>query len=261
MLGDHFDIHTGGVDHRTLHHINEIAQAEALLRSRGDNVRWVPWWLHNEFLIMRDGKMSKSTGSFVTLDDVVAEGIHPIAYRWFLLAAHYRSQIEFSMQKIAESGVALRRIIDRFARAGVVIDDSPISLDAFVAGGPIVAGGRDWAGELVAAAANDLATPELVALTADFSKAVDQVAPDDATRLLSALQWLLGIPFATLAAGDLETVSTQAVDADALDALASERDLARSAKDWDRADAIRAQMELAGAEVRDTPTGTVWSPR
>lgn len=259
MLGNHFDIHTGGVDHRTLHHINEIAQAEALLRSRGDQVRWVPWWLHNEFLIMRDGKMSKSAGTFVTLDDVIAQGIHPLAYRWFLLAAHYRSQVEFSMDKIAESGVALRRVMERFARAGVTSAVDVVTAQQLIDATADVSLDRDWVAELLGAAANDLATPELVALIADFSRVVDTVPSAYASAMLGAYEWLLGIPFSTLDPATLQVRTTGERDVELVQRLAVERDHARAVKDWARADEIRAQMEAAGFEVRDTPDGTVWS--
>ena len=93
LLGPYFDIHTGGVDHRELHHVNEIAQSEAYL---GDGRPWVRYWLHNEFLQMGAQKMAKSAGGAPKLADLVDAGYHPMAYRLFLLGGHYRSQLDFT---------------------------------------------------------------------------------------------------------------------------------------------------------------------
>ena len=94
-LGDQFDIHCGGIDHIPVHHTNEIAQSEA-----ATGKRWVNYWLHNEFLLMDSGKMSKSKGGFLTLQSLIDEGFHPLDYRYFLLGAHYRTQLHFSFENL-----------------------------------------------------------------------------------------------------------------------------------------------------------------
>ena len=94
LLGDHFDIHTGGIDHRELHHVNEIAQSEAFLE---DDRPWVRYWLHNEFILLDAQKIAKSAGHTLRLADLVEAGFHPMAYRLFLLGGHYRSQLDFTM--------------------------------------------------------------------------------------------------------------------------------------------------------------------
>jgi cysteinyl-tRNA synthetase len=102
-LGNQFDIHAGGIDHISIHHTNEIAQSEAALAHlQSGNKPWVKYWLHNEFLVLHNKmseneKMSKSAGSFITLQDLVNEGFHPLDYRYFLLGGHYRSQLRFSV--------------------------------------------------------------------------------------------------------------------------------------------------------------------
>lgn len=85
--------HTGGVDHRQIHHVNEIAQSEAYL---GEDRPWVPVWMHNEFVTLGTTKIAKSSGRAPTLDDLVASGHHPLAYRLFPLNAHYRRQVELT---------------------------------------------------------------------------------------------------------------------------------------------------------------------
>ena len=95
LLGFPFDIHTGGIDHREIHHPNEIAQNQAFCHSdaSGANV-----WMHNNFLVERSGKMSKSAGEFLRLQLLIDKGYHPLAYRMMCLQAHYRSELEFSWE-------------------------------------------------------------------------------------------------------------------------------------------------------------------
>jgi cysteinyl-tRNA synthetase len=93
LLGEHFDIHTGGVDHRELHHVNEIAQSEAYL---SDGLPWVRYWLHGEFLQLGGQKMAKSAGGAPRLADLTEAGYHPMAFRLLLLGSHYRSQLDFT---------------------------------------------------------------------------------------------------------------------------------------------------------------------
>jgi cysteinyl-tRNA synthetase len=90
-LGARFDIHTGGVDHIPVHHTNEIAQSQAYLGGP-----WVLFWLHNEFINLRHVKMSKSRGGALLLSNLEQQGFHPLSYRCFLLASHYRNQTEFT---------------------------------------------------------------------------------------------------------------------------------------------------------------------
>jgi len=110
LLGPHFDIHTGGIDHRELHHVNEIAQSEAFL---ADGLPWVRYWLHNEFLQLGGAKMAKSAGGAPRLADLTEAGYHPLAYRLFLLGGHYRSQLDFTTAAIDAAQATLRRLTAR----------------------------------------------------------------------------------------------------------------------------------------------------
>ena len=110
LLGFPFDIHTGGIDHREIHHPNEIAQNQAYL---GGEHGGVNYWLHNEFLLLHDDKMSKSKGDFLRLQTLLDWGIHPLVYRYFNLMTHYRSQLEFSMESLVSSKTGLERLLRR----------------------------------------------------------------------------------------------------------------------------------------------------
>ncbi|HVT67608.1 MAG TPA: cysteine--tRNA ligase [Trebonia sp.] len=112
LLGEHFDIHTGGIDHRQLHHVNEIAQSEAYL---GDGRPWVRFWLHNEFLLLNNAKIAKSSGPVPRLAELIEAGYHPMAYRLFLLGGHYRSQLDFTTAAVDAAQATLRRLVARVA--------------------------------------------------------------------------------------------------------------------------------------------------
>jgi cysteinyl-tRNA synthetase len=108
-LGETFDIHAGGSDHIAIHHTNEIAQSEAAIGKHP----WVTFWVHNEFLVLGRGKMSKSTGGFLTLQTLVDAGYDPLDYRYFLLSGHYRSQLQFSYQALGGARNARKSLIDQ----------------------------------------------------------------------------------------------------------------------------------------------------
>lgn len=118
LLGQPLDIHTGGVDHIPVHHNNEIAQSEAAYGSE-----LARYWLHNEFVTLSDAKMAKSEGSYIRLKDVVERGFSPLAYRYFLLMAHYRSKVVFSWEALEAANNAfekLKRFVGPIGDVGVV---------------------------------------------------------------------------------------------------------------------------------------------
>ncbi|MFH8107993.1 MAG: cysteine--tRNA ligase [Candidatus Aenigmatarchaeota archaeon] len=98
-LGEQFDIHTGGEDHIHIHHTNEIAQSEVAFGKKP----WVRYWLHARFLTFKGEKISKSKGGLYTLSDLEKMGFHPLAYRYFVLSAHYRKTLDFSLEKLKEA--------------------------------------------------------------------------------------------------------------------------------------------------------------
>ena len=111
FLGEYLDIHCGGVDHVNVHHTNEIAQAECALGHE-----WCNTWLHGEFLTMPKGddgeaaRMSKSSGEFLTVDLLIEKGYDPLAYRYFLLGAHYRQQLAFSWDALDGAANAFKNL-------------------------------------------------------------------------------------------------------------------------------------------------------
>jgi cysteinyl-tRNA synthetase len=107
-LGERFDIHTGGIDHREIHHPNEIAQNQAYTCSCHPGASF---WIHNNFLIDRRGKLSKSTGGALLLHDLVERGYHPLAFRMMCVQTHYRRELEFSLKSLDAALTRLKRIV------------------------------------------------------------------------------------------------------------------------------------------------------
>ena len=258
LLGPHFDIHTGGVDHRELHHVNEIAQSEAFL---ADGKPWVRYWLHNEFLQLGGAKMAKSAGGAPRLADLTAAGYHPAAFRLFLLGGHYRSQLDFTTAAIDAAQATLRRLAARIQPLRPL--PALETLDAAHAAEPDPAAAR--ALDLIDAAISaDFNTPRLLAALQDALRDPD-ITPDGLRTVTAAADALLGLGLATLdpsdldqrrAAGDLDPEERHAIEQ-----LVADRTQAREARDWARADQIRAKLETLGVELTDTPEGPVWHLR
>ena len=243
-LGAAFDIHTGGIDHREIHHPNEIAQNQAFCGSADTGANW---WMHNNFLVERAAKMSKSSGAFTTLGSLIDRGVHPLAYRLMCLQAHYRSELEFSADGLAAALTRLKRLAMAVA-ALRVRGDAPGASDA-----------SPYSEQLDQALSDDLNTPR--ALTVLDAMLADKHL--SATARLAALDdfdAVLGLSLVTLTREDLR-VRPAGVDltAEAIAARLAERREARAAKDFTRSDAIRDELAAAGVEVMDgDPLGWDW---
>ena len=243
-LGAAFDIHTGGIDHREIHHPNEIAQNQAYC---GCDDTGATFWMHNNFLVDRTGKMSKSSGETLTLDVLIARGFHPLAYRMMCLQAHYRSELEFSWENLAAAQVRLKRLVHA---VGALRDGPPAiargSADAYLA-------------QLDAAVSDDLNTaralPVLDAMLADR-----KLSAADRLAALAEFDAVLGFGLAQLTREALRVrPAAAAISAEEVEARLAERREARAAKDFPRSDAIRDELTAAGVEVMDgDPLGWDW---
>jgi len=259
LLGPHFDIHTGGVDHRELHHVNEIAQSEAYL---GDGKPWVRYWLHTEFLQLGARKMAKSAGGAPRLADLTEAGYHPMAYRLFLLGGHYRSQLDFTLAAVEAAQATLRRLVARiqplrplpaietFAEAEERVKDDPAA--------------ERLLNTIDTAIAADLGTPRILAALQDALRD-PAITPDGQRAVVAAADALLGLGLATLEPQDLEhrraPADLSAEERRAIEQLIDDRTQARGSRDWPRADQIRAELDELGVTVTDTPEGPTWHLR
>ncbi len=268
LLGPHFDIHTGGVDHRELHHVNEIAQSEAYL---GDGKPWVRFWLHNEFLQLGAAKMAKSAGGAPRLADLTEAGYHPMAFRLFLLGGHYRSQLDFTTEAMDAAQATLRRLVARIQplRPLPAADTLAAATAAAATAAAAAEHRSDSAAARVldlidAAIAADLNTPKILAALQDALRD-PALTPDGLRTLAAAADALLGLGLGTLDPAELEqrrsVTELAPEELHAIEHLIAERTQARKEHDWARADQIRAELDKRGVEVTDTPTGPVWRLR
>jgi len=243
-LGERFDIHTGGIDLAPVHHTNEVAQSEC-----GYGVHpWVNFWMHNEFLDMGSEKMSKSKGNVKTLSDLVARGIDPLAFRFFFLQAHYRQQQSFTDEAIQSAATGFRRLQGIVAELAGCDDAGDPDRQA-----PFRERFRD-------ALADDLNAPRAMAVVWDVARS-DTLPAADRRDLLLGFEPVLGLGLdeakARVAAATAR--AEEAWEADPrIDGLLAERQAARAAKDWGRADRIRDELAAEGIEIVDSPSGPRW---
>jgi cysteinyl-tRNA synthetase len=251
-LGAAFDIHGGGVDLRFPHHENELAQSQAAGRP------FASYWLHNAWITTSGEKMSKSLGNSLIVPEVLRK-VRGIELRYYLVAAHYRSHVEFSFEALEEAAAGFRRIenfLDRAATTGTTAGSTTGS-----------AVGLGEVPEAFAAAMDDdLGTPAAVAVLYDAVREGNRqlAAGEDATvsaASVRAMLEVLGLDPADPAwpsGGGADAGLTNAVDV-LVAGLLEQRAEARAAKDFATADAIRDRIKAAGIEVEDTPAGPKWS--
>lgn len=255
LLGRHFDIHTGGIDHRELHHVNEIAQSEAFL---GDGRPWVRYWLHNEFLRFKERKMAKSAGTATRLADLMTAGIHPLTYRLFLLGGHYRNQMDFAPEAIEATQASLCRVVNRVASLRPLPPIQTLEqADALLPTN--AARARRLLSDIDAGIATDLNTPLVLAVLHQTLRE-PELADDSRRILIAACNALLGLRLD--APLDLELKRQRDIDSDereAIERLVAERAAARANRDWQRADRVRRQLTERGVVLTDTPAGTEWT--
>ncbi|HEX8095493.1 cysteine--tRNA ligase [Jatrophihabitans sp.] len=252
LLGPHFDIHTGGVDHRQIHHPNEIAQSEAYLEDGQD---WVPLWMHNEFLLQGGAKISKSAGKMPTLRDLTDDGYPAMAFRYFLLTSHYRRQMDLTEKGLQAALSSARRLAQRVAALGPLPDITTFEQAGSRLSGPALA----VLNSIDDSMSEDLNTPRVLA---DLQVALRSTDLDrtELAVLAAAALWLLGLDLSQLAeepgseSGAPEGVATEQVEA-----LMHAREQARSNRQWAEADRLREELASLGVQVVDTAEGSRWS--
>jgi len=264
-LGEQFDIHAGGIDHIQIHHSNEIAEAEAATGKHP----WVNYWVHNEFLVLDRRKMSKSSGGFITLQNLIEDGYDPLDYRYFLLGGHYRTQLQFSEESLKTAASARRSLISALKalaeKAGIsgagVSGAGALPDEESVAGaaGKLSGKAAEYLASFDEALDSDLSTPR--ALAALWALLRDgSVAPRDALLAVFNMDCVLGL---NLREETFKQKASAAVDsalASKVEAMIAERAGAKKEKNFAKADSIRAELKAMGIILEDTPKGTIWKP-
>ena len=235
-LGEHFDIHCGGIDAIPVHHTNEIAQSEA-----ATGKTWVNYWCHGEFLLMGNAKMSKSSGGFVTLPVLEEKGYDALDYRYFCLTGHYRSQLRFSYEALDAARSARQGLMDRISQLRAEAEPSPAPSEA----------AEEYMKAFDDAMENDLGAPSALSILWKMIKD-GNLSSSDKLAAAYHMDGILGlrldkaVPAAEERVGSEEDLK-----------LLEERTAAKKAKDFKRADEIRDELKKRGYTVKDTPSGAI----
>ncbi len=248
LLGHPFDIHTGGIDHREIHHPNEIAQNQAhgCTADSGAQI-----WMHNNYLIDRRGKMSKSTGDFLVLQTLIDKGYHPLAYRLMCLQAHYRSELEFSWEGLQAALVRLKRMVMAVDQIKSNAASSPVHPDSSWENG--------WIATLDDEISDDLST---VGMLLHLEELISHktLNPHEVLGMVGVLDGVLGLDLAELTRTDLRIRPKSAtITEPEIEAILAARKQARAAKDFATSDRLRDELAARGVEVMDgDPLGWDW---
>lgn len=235
-LGEYLDIHCGGVDNRFPHHTNEIAQTESYVGHK-----WCKYWFHVEHLITNHGKMSKSSGEFLTLSVLCGKGYTPEEYKFFCLQSHYRKQLLFSYDILDSSKNAYDKMIVRIAKLNTTANEK-IDEDAF----------KLYDDKFKDALSNDLNTS--LAITTIFDVLKSDTNDTTKVKLLKNFDSVLGIGICDALAGKKE--ETVEVPQDVLE-LVDNRTQAKKDKNFALADELRVKIKSMGFDVVDTKDGPV----
>ncbi|MCU7555909.1 cysteine--tRNA ligase [Alteromonas sp. ASW11-19] len=239
-LGPHFDIHGGGSDLIFPHHENEVAQSCCAFDTPYVNV-----WMHTGMVQVNDEKMSKSLGNFFTLRDVLKD--HDAeSLRFFLMSAHYRSQLSYSQDNLTQAKSALERLYT--ALRGVTVNpDVELSHGGYLA-------------RFEQAMNDDLNVPEAFSVLFDLARELNKQKDnaEEAGNLAGVLKQLGGILGVLQSDPDTYLQSGSDDDAAEIEALITQRNDARAAKDWAAADAARDALTAKGIVLEDGPQGTTW---
>jgi cysteinyl-tRNA synthetase len=242
-LGNHFDIHGGGMDLQFPHHENEIAQSEAASGEKFVNV-----WMHNGFVRINEEKMSKSLGNFFTVREVLKQ-YRPEVVRFFVLSSHYRSPLNYSDEQLNESAAALTRLYT--ALRGLVSRSELIQ--------------TNYTERFKQAMDDDFNTAVAVAVLFDMAREINKIKTSDSTLAsqlaaeLKSLADVLGIlqdsPEEYLQASDAKE---GAISEQEIESFIAKRVAAKQDKDWVLADKIRDDLKQQGIILEDVATGTSW---
>lgn len=228
-LGEQFDIHIGGEDLKSTHHPNEIAQSQGATGKHP----FVAYWMHGAFLQVDGGRMGKSLGNAFNLHDIEKRGINPLALRYFYFTAHYNSHINFTWVALEAAQSSLSRLYANFFELGEDIG----SADA------------EYKNRFLGFINNDLQIPQAVALVWELLKDKNINNADKKATLLD-FDKVLGLNFSHIVQEEIPQE---------IQKLADVRNLARSEKDWTRADELRKEIEQKGYKIKDSDSETIVS--
>jgi len=231
-LGIPFDIHCGGIDHIQIHHTNEISQAQGAYGKIMAN-----YWLHGEFLNIEGGKISKSIGNVVNLDDLIKKGFNPLSLRYLFLTAHYRSNMDFTWKSLEASQNALQNLSAKILQLGISGGLPSVSVNLEEA----------YQKKFLDFISDDLNTPKALALMWQMTND-PALSSKEKHSLILDMDKVFGL--------DLDKIKKEKIPVE-INRLSQAREKTRQDKKWAKADEIRNEIAKQGYEIEDTPQGPV----
>lgn len=242
LLGQPFDIHTGGVDHIGTHHTNEIAQSESAFNTPLAHI-----WMHGEFLLIDAKRMGKSKGNFLTLDYLKEKGFDSLDFRYLTLGAHYRSKLNFTWESLESARNARRELMEFVRELLLSVPDAKkkqVEKNSYAS----------YEKKFSTAVVNDLNIPNALGILWQFIRAYHKAKikhPNAAYALLLKFDTVLGLELAKVTPSKIPP---------AIQRLAEKREQFRTEKKWQEADTLRAKIEKMGWQILDTDAGFVLKP-
>ncbi len=228
-LGIPFDIHCGGIDHISIHHTNEIAQAEA---AYGRNL--ANYWMHGDFLVLKEGKMSKSKGNIIILNTIIDKRFSPLAYRYLALNAHYRSRLTFSWKAMESAQNSLNSLYQKISEIKTAKALKRTKQ------------GKEYEKKFLETVNDDLDMPKSLAIMWQLIKD-KKVSDNEKYAILLDFDKVLGL--------NLNKIKKPRIPSN-IRVLAREREKYRKDKNWERADELRKKAEKMGYIIEDTDKGS-----
>lgn len=237
-LGETLDIHTGGIDHIDIHHTNEIAQSEA-----ATNKKFVNYWLHVNFLLVEGQKMSKSLGNILTLDDILEKNFKPLAFRYLLLTAHYRSLVNFTWSAMAAAQNAYNNLLEQISAFSYSLSKNNISQSQ------VLKMTKNVKTKILSIINDDLNTPQLISYLWEVLKSENEQNLTFKKIFVLEADKILGL-------GLSEFLAKEKINKKIFEYVML-REKLRQNKQWQEADDIRKKILEMGYKVEDTSSGPV----
>jgi len=237
-LGIPFDIHCGGIDHISIHHTNEIAQAQAAYEKNLAN-----YWLHGEFLVLKEGRMGKSEGNIIILDDLIKKNFNPLAYRYLCLGTHYRKKLAFSWKSLQYAQNTLDKLYQKSIdiKSGIKTEKKNTSKKSLQSS---ISLSSDYLKKFLDFINDDLNTPRALALMWDMLKD-EKMLNKEKYNLLIKFDQVFGL---------LDKIKKTKTPTE-IKKLAESREKFRAEKNWTKSDEIRKKIEKMGYKIEDTQNG------
>jgi len=242
-LGEQIDIHCGGVDHIPVHHTNEIAQTESYTGKK-----WVNYWWHGEFLIENGGKMSKSSGEFLTISLLEKKGFNPLSYRYYILNSHYRKQLAFSLDSLKSTENAYLKLKSRINTIKENEDGNVQITDAV----------NKYIQEFKKSLEDDLNTANAITVLYDVLKA-ENLTNSEKLFIVKDFEQVLSLNL--LEFEDEKNVDVHNDEVIIIEKMIQKRQEAKKNKDFQLADSIRTELLEKGIVLEDTRQGVNWKKR